>query len=157
MNARNVRDGRAREASAARRIAHTGCAKIGRARRDCRVTLPDAWRRLVHGSAMARAPPRANCRARPCCSAPWMPLICAIVALVVPGRCALWPAGRGANRCAMIDARTHDVAAEHALRRTRIFRVAAAGRPPLRRGSGDIVTAGLNSSRVWFGPVPGSP
>ncbi|KZV44855.1 hypothetical protein F511_17032 [Dorcoceras hygrometricum] len=34
---------------------------------------------------------------------------------------------------------------------------AAVGRPPLRRSSGDIVTAGLNSSRVWFGPVPGSP
>ncbi|KZV54287.1 hypothetical protein F511_22839 [Dorcoceras hygrometricum] len=35
--------------------------------------------------------------------------------------------------------------------------VAAAGRPPLRRVSGDVVTAGLVSSRVWFGPVPGSP
>ncbi|KZT75581.1 hypothetical protein F511_47393 [Dorcoceras hygrometricum] len=33
----------------------------------------------------------------------------------------------------------------------------AAGRPPLRRVSGDVVTAGLTSSRVWFGPVPGSP
>ncbi|KZV24196.1 hypothetical protein F511_09140 [Dorcoceras hygrometricum] len=32
-----------------------------------------------------------------------------------------------------------------------------AGRPPLRRVSGDIVTACLISSRVWFGPVPGSP
>ncbi|KZT75777.1 hypothetical protein F511_47198 [Dorcoceras hygrometricum] len=30
-------------------------------------------------------------------------------------------------------------------------------RPPLRRVSDDIVTAGLNSFRVWFGPVPGSP
>ncbi|KZV07074.1 hypothetical protein F511_45446 [Dorcoceras hygrometricum] len=29
--------------------------------------------------------------------------------------------------------------------------------PPLRRVSGDVVTAGLISSRVWFGPVPGSP
>ncbi|KZT75802.1 hypothetical protein F511_47173 [Dorcoceras hygrometricum] len=27
----------------------------------------------------------------------------------------------------------------------------------LRRVSGDVVTAGLNSFRVWFGPVPGSP
>ncbi|KZV06806.1 hypothetical protein F511_45710 [Dorcoceras hygrometricum] len=35
--------------------------------------------------------------------------------------------------------------------------VAAAGRPPLRRVSGDVVAAGLISSRVWFGPVPGSP
>ncbi|KZV21007.1 hypothetical protein F511_17487 [Dorcoceras hygrometricum] len=138
MNARDVRDGRAREASAARGIARTGCVKIGRARRDCRVTLPDAWRRLVHGSAMARAPPHANYRTRPCCYAPWMPLVCAIVALVVPGRCALWPAGRGANRYAMIGARTHDVAAEHALRRTRIFRVAAAGRSPLWRCSGEL-------------------
>ncbi|KZT76969.1 hypothetical protein F511_46005 [Dorcoceras hygrometricum] len=34
---------------------------------------------------------------------------------------------------------------------------AAACRSPLRRVSGDIVTAGLISSRVWFGPVPGSP
>ncbi|KZV39363.1 hypothetical protein F511_43805 [Dorcoceras hygrometricum] len=32
-----------------------------------------------------------------------------------------------------------------------------AGRPMLRRSSGDVVMAGLNSSRVWFGPVPGSP
>ncbi|KZT75832.1 hypothetical protein F511_47145 [Dorcoceras hygrometricum] len=30
-------------------------------------------------------------------------------------------------------------------------------RPPLRRVSGDVVTAGPISSRVWFGPVPGSP
>ncbi|KZV48143.1 hypothetical protein F511_25039 [Dorcoceras hygrometricum] len=42
------------------------------------------------------------------------------------------------------------------LRRAR-FRGGAAGRPPLRRVSGDVVTAGLISSRVWFGPVPGSP
>ncbi|KZV51020.1 hypothetical protein F511_31996 [Dorcoceras hygrometricum] len=39
----------------------------------------------------------------------------------------------------------------------RKFEVAAAGRPPLLRVSGDVVTAGLISSRVWFGPVPGSP
>ncbi|KZV52037.1 hypothetical protein F511_42133 [Dorcoceras hygrometricum] len=26
-----------------------------------------------------------------------------------------------------------------------------------RRVSGDVVTTGLNSSRVWFGPVPGGP
>ncbi|KZT76828.1 hypothetical protein F511_46147 [Dorcoceras hygrometricum] len=43
------------------------------------------------------------------------------------------------------------------LRRVKFFLAAAAGRPPLRRRSGDIVTAGLNSFRVWFGPVPGSP
>ncbi|KZV13754.1 eukaryotic translation initiation factor 3a [Dorcoceras hygrometricum] len=29
--------------------------------------------------------------------------------------------------------------------------------PPAGRRSGDVMTAGLNSSRVWFGPVPGSP
>ncbi|KZV41225.1 glutamate synthase [Dorcoceras hygrometricum] len=34
---------------------------------------------------------------------------------------------------------------------------AAVGRPPLRRVSGDVVTAGLISSRVWFGHFPGSP
>ncbi|KZV24464.1 hypothetical protein F511_19095 [Dorcoceras hygrometricum] len=37
----------------------------------------------------------------------------------------------------------------------RVFVVGAP--PPARRRSGDIVTAGLISSRVWFGPVPGSP
>ncbi|KZU41196.1 alpha,alpha-trehalose-phosphate synthase [Dorcoceras hygrometricum] len=30
-------------------------------------------------------------------------------------------------------------------------------RPPLRCRSGDVVTAGLILSRVWFGQVPGSP
>ncbi|KZT76344.1 hypothetical protein F511_46629 [Dorcoceras hygrometricum] len=30
-------------------------------------------------------------------------------------------------------------------------------RPPAGRRSGDVVTAGLNSFRVWFGPVLGSP
>ncbi|KZV06734.1 hypothetical protein F511_45784 [Dorcoceras hygrometricum] len=35
--------------------------------------------------------------------------------------------------------------------------VAAADRPPLRRVSDDVVTAGLISSWVWFGPVPGNP
>ncbi|KZT75475.1 hypothetical protein F511_47499 [Dorcoceras hygrometricum] len=29
--------------------------------------------------------------------------------------------------------------------------------PPAGRRSGDVVTAGLILSRVWFGPVPGSP
>ncbi|KZV13646.1 hypothetical protein F511_45190 [Dorcoceras hygrometricum] len=43
------------------------------------------------------------------------------------------------------------------LHRHAFFVVAAADRPPLRRVSGDVVTAGLISSRVWFGPVPGSP
>ncbi|KZT75883.1 hypothetical protein F511_47092 [Dorcoceras hygrometricum] len=34
------------------------------------------------------------------------------------------------------------------LRRVKFFVAAAAGRPPLRCHSGDVVTAGLNSSRV---------
>ncbi|KZV45371.1 hypothetical protein F511_18329 [Dorcoceras hygrometricum] len=38
-----------------------------------------------------------------------------------------------------------------------VLLVAADGRPPLRRVSGAVATAGLISSRVWFGPVPGSP
>ncbi|KZT75510.1 hypothetical protein F511_47465 [Dorcoceras hygrometricum] len=29
--------------------------------------------------------------------------------------------------------------------------------PPAGRRSRDVVTAGLISSRFWFGPVPGSP
>ncbi|KZV07162.1 chromodomain-helicase-DNA-binding protein, putati (ISS) [Dorcoceras hygrometricum] len=33
----------------------------------------------------------------------------------------------------------------------------AAAPAMLRRVSDDVVTAGLNSFRVWFGPVPGSP
>ncbi|KZV07168.1 hypothetical protein F511_45350 [Dorcoceras hygrometricum] len=45
----------------------------------------------------------------------------------------------------------------HLLRRVKFFVAAAAGRPPLRRCSYDLVTAGLILSRVWFGPVPGSP
>ncbi|KZT76531.1 F-box/LRR-repeat protein-like [Dorcoceras hygrometricum] len=40
---------------------------------------------------------------------------------------------------------------------SREFKMAAAGRPPLRRCSDDVVTAGLISSRVLFEPVPGSP
>ncbi|KZT76653.1 hypothetical protein F511_46324 [Dorcoceras hygrometricum] len=59
-------------------------------------------------------------------------------------------------------AAAHDNAGRATLRATscaavRFFRVAAAGRPPLRRCSGDVVTAGLILSRVLFGPVPGSP
>ncbi|KZT76513.1 hypothetical protein F511_46462 [Dorcoceras hygrometricum] len=67
-----------------------------------------------------------------------------------------WPAGRGANCCAMIHARARDVAAEHALCAARnFFVVAAAGLPPLRRSSGDVVTAaGLSrAAREVFGPI----
>ncbi|KZV13769.1 hypothetical protein F511_45067 [Dorcoceras hygrometricum] len=38
----------------------------------------------------------------------------------------------------------------------RFFVAAAASRPPLRRRSGHVVTAGLNSSRFWFELVPGN-
>ncbi|KZT76384.1 2-aminoethanethiol dioxygenase-like [Dorcoceras hygrometricum] len=45
-----------------------------------------------------------------------------------------------------------------AARCRRVFRGGgAAGLPPLRRVSGDVVTAGPNYFRVSFGPVPGSP
>ncbi|KZV06913.1 eukaryotic translation initiation factor 3 subunit A-like [Dorcoceras hygrometricum] len=58
-----------------------------------------------------------------------------------------------AERCGALVA--HDARA--LLCRRAKFVAAAAGRPPLRRRSDDVVTAGLSSSRVWFGPVPGSP
>ncbi|KZV32774.1 hypothetical protein F511_26975 [Dorcoceras hygrometricum] len=47
-----------------------------------------------------------------------------------------------------------DVARGVVRRRAKIFRWQ---RPPAGRRSGDVVTADLISSRVWFGPVPGSP
>ncbi|KZV26905.1 hypothetical protein F511_38356 [Dorcoceras hygrometricum] len=64
--------------------------------------------------------------------------------LLVAGRpiCADGGTRWGASYAAIVERKTHG---------------GAAGRPPLRRVSGDVVTAGLNSSRVWFGPVPGSP
>ncbi|KZV49495.1 RNA Binding protein [Dorcoceras hygrometricum] len=55
-----------------------------------------------------------------------------------------------AARCARLRAASRVAAAFSWWRRRR-------RRPPLRRVSGDVVTAGLNSFRVWFGPVPGSP
>ncbi|KZT75478.1 hypothetical protein F511_47497 [Dorcoceras hygrometricum] len=51
----------------------------------------------------------------------------------------------------------HDVASRLARRCARCRRVFVVAPPPLRRVSGDVVTVGLNSSRVWFNPVPGSP
>ncbi|KZT75293.1 hypothetical protein F511_47682 [Dorcoceras hygrometricum] len=72
-------------------------------------------------------------------------------------RCTLG-IGRWSNVCA---ARWRTLAARCAiaprLSRAKSLMAAAGGRPPLRRVSGDVVTAGLNSSRVWFGPVSGSP
>ncbi|KZT76791.1 hypothetical protein F511_46184 [Dorcoceras hygrometricum] len=69
------------------------------------------------------------------------------------GRCSTL-AGAAARWWSTIDARwTRD-----AVRcRAKKFEVAAVGRPPLRRVSDDVLTAGLISSRVWFGLVPGSP
>ncbi|KZT76450.1 hypothetical protein F511_46525 [Dorcoceras hygrometricum] len=72
-----------------------------------------------------------------------------------------------AARCRLLDAPPGRALLVDDARRSRdVARAAAASfrwwwrrrrRPPLRRVSGDVVTAGLNSSRVWFGPVPGSP
>ncbi|KZV58306.1 Myosin class II heavy chain (ISS) [Dorcoceras hygrometricum] len=105
-----------------------GCAKIGRARRDCRVTLPDAWRRLMHGSTMARAPPRANCRARPRAAVrrSWRAMI---VALAGQRRTPM--AGRWSRR--LRGAVAHDVrrprdVARGVVRRRRDLRGCGAGR-----------------------------
>ncbi|KZT76059.1 polycomb enhancer protein [Dorcoceras hygrometricum] len=73
---------------------------------------------------------------------------------------ALWRdesgAGRGiVRRCMRVGA--HGRAPTCALAARANFVAAAAGRLPLRRVSDDVATAGLISSRVWFGPVPGSP
>ncbi|KZT75870.1 hypothetical protein F511_47105 [Dorcoceras hygrometricum] len=68
-----------------------------------------------------------------------------VVARLVDARCAL-------------DARC----ARNVVRRRAEILVCGGRRPaaapaPLRRISGDVVTAGMNSFRVWFGPVPGCP
>ncbi|KZV51319.1 hypothetical protein F511_07510 [Dorcoceras hygrometricum] len=68
--------------------------------------------------------------------------------------------GRGslADRCRCLDAPLGRRCASLARRcacAALIFFVVAP--PPAGRRSGDVVTAGLISSRVWFGPVPGSP
>ncbi|KZV46107.1 hypothetical protein F511_27265 [Dorcoceras hygrometricum] len=122
-----------------------------------------------------RRRPTARMNARGTCTLAahgWAPLLA-----IVAGRCAKragWPflratmvdagsAGRrwrsarcATKRCTPLDARCRAPAC--ALEAHVIFvDGGAAGRPPLRRISGDVVTAGLNSSRVWFGPVPGSP
>ncbi|KZT76637.1 hypothetical protein F511_46338 [Dorcoceras hygrometricum] len=55
---------------------------------------------------------------------------------------------RRATSCALV--------AQRRARCRREFFVVAAP-PPAGRRSGDVMTAGLNSFRVWFGPVPGSP
>ncbi|KZT75808.1 hypothetical protein F511_47167 [Dorcoceras hygrometricum] len=50
-----------------------------------------------------------------------------------------------------------DVARGIVRRRAKFFVATAAGRSPLRRVSGDVVTAGLNSSRVLVRACPGQP
>ncbi|KZV26228.1 hypothetical protein F511_43909 [Dorcoceras hygrometricum] len=74
--------------------------------------------------------------------------------------CTKWPdvaAGVGDAWRRLVDARCALVAERRARCRRAFCGGGAAGWPPLRRVSGDVVTAGLISSRVWFGPVPGSP
>ncbi|KZV42723.1 hypothetical protein F511_10431 [Dorcoceras hygrometricum] len=75
------------------------------------------------------------------------------------GCCVFWSWRCAVRRRAMACDGAALVAAARAVCVARDFSVggAAAGRPSLRRISGDVVTAGLSSSRVWFGPVPGSP
>ncbi|KZV35386.1 gibberellin 20 oxidase 1-D-like [Dorcoceras hygrometricum] len=90
-----------------------------------------------------------------------------VMGAVSRNRCAMWLAADARRwhddaplsmRCAShVDARWRAIA-PRLVAAVRNFRDgAAAGRPPLRRCSGNVVTAGLNSFRVWFGPVPGSP
>ncbi|KZV42291.1 hypothetical protein F511_43437 [Dorcoceras hygrometricum] len=62
---------------------------------------------------------------------------------MISSACSSWPAGR---RWMRDDARGRAPRARPCA--ARVFVVAAAGRPPLRRCSGDIVTAGLILSRV---------
>ncbi|KZV23380.1 hypothetical protein F511_43545 [Dorcoceras hygrometricum] len=69
---------------------------------------------------------------------------------------------RGRAMEALVDVARRCVSRDGARAAAAFFVVAAppspaAAPPPLRRVSCDVVTAGLNSSRVWFGPVPGSP
>ncbi|KZV34266.1 hypothetical protein F511_20793 [Dorcoceras hygrometricum] len=162
MNARDVRDGRAREASAARRLARMRRTHAGRVLR----TLVDAWRGerplVAHHRRARRTMLRRVLRA-------------------VDAASREGPRTSPGRRCAMIEATARDFAPvvrcggrslcapwpDEAKLDGRWLRArpprffvgggAAAGRPPLRRCSGDVVTAGMISSRVWFGPVPGSP
>ncbi|KZV07104.1 hypothetical protein F511_45415 [Dorcoceras hygrometricum] len=60
-------------------------------------------------------------------------------------------------RCAMMRALAARLSPRRAPCDARESRGGAAGRPPIRRVSDDVTTAGLISSRVWFGPVSGSP
>ncbi|KZV40597.1 hypothetical protein F511_11406 [Dorcoceras hygrometricum] len=79
----------------------------------------------------------------------WMMISCAWRRPLATGRDSL-----GAAVGAAVCRARRDVSRAAAMR----FSCGAiAGRPPLLRVSGDVVTAGLISSRVWFGPVPGSP
>ncbi|KZV23610.1 hypothetical protein F511_24019 [Dorcoceras hygrometricum] len=135
-------------------------------------------RPLIH-MRVSHVAGRGSCKVARC----WMRRGCALVALHADAPCATvadrcrcmlshdvrrWPDGEalqvdaGSSLCARrlraICARRCVALARRLARCRRSFRwCAAAGRPPLPRVSGDVVTAGLISSRVWFGPVPGSP
>ncbi|KZV06634.1 MATE efflux family protein isoform 1 [Dorcoceras hygrometricum] len=65
-------------------------------------------------------------------------------------------AGLCAKRCALVAAVRRSMAHD-ARDCAAIVALNSRWRPPAGRRSGDVVTAGLISSRVWFGPVPGSP
>ncbi|KZV33844.1 peroxisomal membrane protein 11-3 [Dorcoceras hygrometricum] len=79
-------------------------------------------------------------------------------------RCAHgWPldCARAPRRFAHVVAwsAAHVAAARAFLRHAKFLRRRRPAAAPtmLRRVSDDVVTAGLSSSRVWFGPIPGSP
>ncbi|KZV19198.1 DNA-directed RNA polymerase V subunit 1 [Dorcoceras hygrometricum] len=142
---------RAWTSAAARLVAHL----VERA-----VRVAAGWL-VVCASRCAHWPTACHSIAPPCCSS------CALVAHASRRWAMLGAAAASTGRT--LDAWWPMVARNlrMALRRARrgVARVAAvnfrgggaAGRPPLQQVSGDVVTAGLNSSRVWFGPVPCSP
>ncbi|KZV36621.1 glyoxysomal fatty acid beta-oxidation multifunctional protein MFP-a [Dorcoceras hygrometricum] len=99
--------------------------------------------------------PRARDACWPCsCGAP-------VARLARGGRPLVVKAARSlpllANRCRCLDAPLGRVLLAERYRATLAVEARCCGagrrRPPLRRVSGDVVTAGLISSMVWFGPV----
>ncbi|KZV17700.1 hypothetical protein F511_31312 [Dorcoceras hygrometricum] len=75
----------------------------------------------------------------------------------VPRAC--WPRRRATHAacCCARCAPTARRCARHRAPPCEIFRGGGRRPAPLRQCSGDVVTASLNSSMFWFGPVPGSP
>ncbi|KZV27995.1 hypothetical protein F511_27321 [Dorcoceras hygrometricum] len=143
---------------------------MGAASRDCRASLRASPAHWLHEDVVHR---RVAMR-HGCCAieASWpaagsaAPRMVAhvrremLMSLALAGRPFATPLRRwllvaGRPMCADGGARWGTIAPR--LSRAKFMVAAAAGRPPLRRVSGDVVTAGLISSRVWFGPVPGSP